>query len=120
MKWPLIIETEGEERAFEAQGGLPLVTGQVQRHAPPPRDPRVPVARDAMAGNAGKRPGAVEQVLTEADQRLGSSAALQEIVSGLVKLHLEGMERMEQRMRSMEESVADLKQRGEGKRREAG
>ncbi len=74
----------------------------------------------AAARSVGKKPpGGVEQVLTEADRRLGSSSALQEIVSGLVKLNLEGMERMEQRMQSMEEEVADMKQDGGGKRRAA-
>lgn len=51
----------------------------------------------------------------EQDRRVDSSSALQEIVSGLVKLNVEGMERMEQRMRSMEESMAGLKQ-GDGEK----
>ncbi len=50
-----------------------------------------------------------QEMTEERDRRLDSNSALQEIVSGLVKLNAEGMERMEQRMRSMEQSMADLK-----------
>ena len=81
-----------------------LVTGQIPIHGPlPKRELQVP------AKPVDEGPSAVGQVLDDAGQRLGSSAALQDIVSGLVKLNLEGMERMENRMRSMEESMADLK-----------
>ncbi len=95
-----------------------LVTGQS------PLSDEEAAAKEAAfrvaARRAGKEPpGGVGQVLTEADRRLGSSSALQEIVSGLVKLNLEGMERMEHRMQSMEEEVADMKKDGGGKQRVA-
>ncbi len=102
-----------------------LVTGRKPPYPTTPRDPRDraaggPAAGGPAAGRDGVRPPAVEQMLAESDRRLGSSSALQEIVSGLVKLNLEGMERMEQRMQSMESSMDDLKQAGEDKKREAG
>ncbi len=76
--------------------------------------------RQMSAGQQGGEPaGAVEQVHSDADRRLGSSSALQQIVSGLVKLNLEGMERMENRMQSMEERMQDLKPAAEGKKRAA-
>ncbi len=96
-----------------------LVTGQVQQHAPPPRAPGRQAVRGPAGGQERGQPGAVAQVLTEADRRLGSSSALQEIVSGLVKLNMDGMERMEHRMKSMEEWMADLKRAGEEKKRAA-
>ncbi len=74
-------------------------------------------AEEAAARAAEETRPAVEQVLTEADRRLGSSAALQEIVSGLVKLNLEGMERVEDQMQSMREELADLRQGKEEKKR---
>lgn len=93
-----------------------LVTGRKPPYPTTPRDPR----EKAVGGESPERSSHLEQVLADGDRRLGSSAALQEIVSGLVKLNLEGMERMEQRMQSMEASMADLKQVGKDKKREAG
>ncbi len=81
---------------------------------------RESAARQAVLQRAGESAGAVEQVVTEADRRLGSSSALQEIVSGLVKLNLEGMERVESQMRSMREEMADLRKGKEEKQRTVG
>ncbi len=58
-----------------------------------------------------------QEMLDERARRPNSSPALQEIISGLMKLNAEGMERMEQRMRSMEESIADVKRVTEEKER---
>ena len=106
-----------------------LMTGKAsaERSLPPPGEPTVrhlrrsDVERKMAAARAREaaQARAVEQVLDEGDQRLGGSAGLQEIVSGLVKLNLEGMERMEQRMQSMEETMAGMKRSGEEPKRAA-
>ncbi len=67
-------------------------------------------ARELAARQAGEPARTVDQVLAEGDRRLTSNAALQEIVGGLVKLNLEGMERMEHRMKSMEEWIEAMKE----------
>ena len=71
----------------------------------------------AVQADVAARKSGVDEVAEEADRRLGSSSALQQIVSGLVKLNIDGMERMESRMRQMEESMADLKKTGGEKKR---
>ncbi len=100
-----------------------LVTGQKPMYPTSPRDPskrpfRNP-RRGPAAGAAAEPPSAVEEVLAEGDRRLGSSG-LQEIVSGLVKINLEGMERMEERLRSMEASMAELKRPDADRKRDTG
>ncbi len=84
-----------------------LETGQAPARKSPRRESMVP------------EPSRIEQVRDEGDRRLESSSALQEIVSGLVKLNLEGMDRMEHRMKSMEEWMEDLRRVGEEKKQAA-
>ncbi len=103
-----------------------LMTGKASARGaePPPGEPTISHLRSrdvarretASRARAAAQASMVDEVFTEADRRMGGSSALQEIVSGLVKLNLEGMERMEDRMQGREESVGDLKQAGKGKK----
>ena len=103
-----VLET-GKAPAGQAESPRPRVLPKARNLIREARD----LADDELAAReAGEPARTVDQVVAEGDRRLSSNAALQEIVSGLVKLNLEGMERMEHRMKSMEEWMEDMRKDG--------
>ena len=85
-----------------------LVTGQVPERKPAPARP------DPAAEQGG-----VDRVREEGDRRLESSSSLRQAVGTLLSLNIDGMERLEHRMKSMEEWMEDLSKAGEEKKRAA-
>ena len=59
---------------------------------------------------AAQRAGNLERVRDEDDRRLETDSGLRQVVTGLAKMNIEGLERLEHRMRSLEERMEDFKQ----------
>ena len=58
----------------------------------------------------------LDKIRQERDRRLEESPGMRQVVSALVELNVEGMERLEHRMKSMEEWMQDLKEVVEGRK----
>lgn len=71
-----------------------------------PSDRRQEATGAAVAG------GRLEALREAGDQRLESSAGLRQMLGGLMHLNLEGMERIEHRMQSLEERLEQIDRAG--------
>ncbi len=85
------------EHATAPEAGVPPIE--------PPAAGGPPVADPVLKRRVG-----LEQIRREDDHRLRESSGLRQVVSGMMELNVEGMERLEHRMKTLEEWMQDIRE----------
>ena len=95
-----------------AGSGLPAGGPAAVEAAPAAAPPAAAEAADPLL----KYRVGLDQIREDDDRRLRDSPGLRQVVGGLVELNVEGMERLEHRMKTLEEWMQDLKEAVEGRK----